>query len=98
MKVKYVPIALKRRDGQKGNPTAVTAGKVYDVVEHLHDEGQYTILNDQFKLARYDVRRFEVVDCSSILPLRFVFNTLTTPLRSRIKELEKQLEFYKGEK
>jgi hypothetical protein len=46
-------------------------------------------MNDKMKLARYSTYRFEIVDESVPLPLRDSFNTLTTPLRMRIKELEK---------
>lgn len=96
MKVKYALLAeLKRRDGMKGNPTGVTDGKVYDVVDFNPQEGMFTILNDEWKLARYDMRRFIIVDDSPIPSIRSAFNTLTTPLRTRIKELEKQLESLK---
>lgn len=91
MKVKCIEKHTARSDGQKGNPTGITVGKTYKVAEivtGLRDVDQYSIINDDFKIARYNQCRFEVVDDSPVVPLRDSFNWLTTELRSRIKELE----------
>lgn len=44
------------------------------------------------KIARYSQSRFDVIEGGGIVnDIRGQFNRLTTPLRSRIKELEKLL-------
>jgi hypothetical protein len=88
MKVKCVDTMTGRSDGIAGGPTALTPGKTYKVAEVLTHTLQYSIINDDFKMARYSQYRFEVVDDSPVLPLRQAFNSLTTELRARIKELE----------
>jgi len=91
MKVRCVDVSTPRTDGQMGPPTSIKLGGVYKVAELLPDTGQYSLMNDQFKLARYSMARFEMVDDSPVLPLRQGFNSLTTELRARIKQLESQL-------
>lgn len=91
MKVKCIETHTPRSDGKSGNPTAITIGKVYTVAEivvGLRDVDQYSIINDDFKMARYNQCRFEVVDDCPVPTLRDAFNSLTTGMRSRIKELE----------
>lgn len=91
MKVKCIEKHTPRSDGRQGNPTGITVGKTYKVAEivtGLRDVDQYSIINDDFKIARYNQCRFEIVDDSPVVPLREAFNWLTTELRSRIKELE----------
>lgn len=91
MKVRCIDRALPRSDGVPGGPTGLTLGKVYKVAEIVvgrSDRNQYSIINDEFKIARYSQCRFEVVDHSPVLPLRDAFNTLTTEMRSYIKYLE----------
>lgn len=92
MKVRCVETSTPRSDGQRGKPTAITIGNTYNVAEVLDETGQYSIINDDFKMARYSQYRFEVVDDTAVRPLRQAFNSLTTELRTRIKELEMQLE------
>lgn len=62
MKVQYVNIPMKRRDGRKGPPTAVTDGKIYEVVDVYPEEGMYRIINDKGKRSRYDKQRFIIVE------------------------------------
>lgn len=93
MKVKCIEKSTPRSDGRQGKPTGITVGKVYvvaEIVTGLRDVDQYSIINDDFKMARYNQCRFEVVDDSPVLPLREAFNSLTTGMRSRIKQLENQ--------
>lgn len=90
MKIRCVEISTPRSDGQPGGPTALTLGRVYKVAEVLNDTSQYSIINDDFKMARYSQYRFELVDDSPVLPLRQAFNSLTTEMRARIKQLESQ--------
>ncbi len=90
MKVKCIDIDAPRSDGFDGKPSALTVGNEYAVAEVL--DTQYSIINDAMKIGRYSKARFEIVDNEPVPPLRDNFNTLTTPLRSRIKELEKQLK------
>ena len=91
MKVKCIEKSTPRSDGRQGNPTGITVGKVYTVAEVVtgrRDVDQYSIINDDFKMARYNQCRFQVVDDSPVLPLREAFNSLTTEMRSYIKHLE----------
>ncbi|CUR44253.1 hypothetical protein VCM_00034 [Pseudomonas phage VCM] len=91
MKVKCIDKASPRSDGQPGGATGITVGKVYTVAEVVigrRDVDQYSIINDDFKMARYNQCRFEVVDDSPVRPLREAFNSLTTEMRSYIKYLE----------
>jgi hypothetical protein len=92
MKVKCVDKSTPRSDGQPGMPTGLTIGKVYKVGEVLNGgkTDQYSIINDDFRIARYSQCRFEVVDDTPVRDLRTEFNWLTTELRTRIKELEAQ--------
>lgn len=89
MKVKCIDTEAPRSDGHDGKPSALTVGIIYVVAEVL--DTKFPIINDAMKIGRYSQARFEVVDSTEVPPLRDNFNTLTTPLRSRIKELEKQL-------
>lgn len=96
MKVMCVDKLSPRSDNVPGQPTGITVGKVY-VVAEIYNEGYgrdsfYSIINDEMKLARYKQSRFEIVKHGCIPDLRSAFNSLTTPLRSRIKELEKQIQ------
>lgn len=91
MKVKCIEKSTPRSDGRQGNPTGITVGKVYKVAEivtGLRDVDQYSIINDDFKMARYSQCRFEVVCDEPVVSLREAFNSLTTDMRSRIKDLE----------
>lgn len=91
MKVKCIEKSSPRSDGKQGQPTGLTVGKVYtvaEIVEGHREVNQYSIINDDFKLARYNQSRFEVVDNSPVKPLREAFNSLTTEMRARIKQLE----------
>jgi hypothetical protein len=92
MKVVLVDKHSPRSDGAPGLPTGVTLGKIYEVAEVLHVTGQYSIINDNFKIARYSMSRFRIYEQGVVKPLREAFNCLTIPLRSRIKELEKQIQ------
>lgn len=91
MKVKLIDNTTPRSDNVPGGPKAVTLGKVYEVAEDLAS-GQYSIINDKMKIARYSKYRFEVVDNTPPVPLRDGFNLLTLPMRMRIRELEQLLE------
>lgn len=91
MKILCIDKSTPRSDGKPGQPTAIKVGIIYDVAEIIEETGQYSILNDDFKLARYSQSRFEIVDHSPVVPLRQAFNSLTTVMRSRIKELENKL-------
>lgn len=93
MKVRCIDKSMPRSDGQSGQPTGIRVGGVYKVAEVLTGGkvNQYSIINDEFKMARYNQARFEVVDDSPVQPLRQAFNTLTTEMRTRIKELEFEL-------
>lgn len=91
MRVRCIEKSTPRSDGVQGGPTGLTIGKIYKVAEIVvgrSDRNQYSIINDEFKIARYSQCRFEVVDHSPVLPLRDAFNTLTTEMRSYIKYLE----------
>lgn len=92
MKVKLIDNTTPRSDNIPGKPTDVSLGTVYEVAEVLNETGQYSIINDKMKIARYSQYRFEIVDDSPVDPLRDAFNMLTLLMRLRIKELEKQLE------
>jgi hypothetical protein len=91
MKVRCVEKSTPRSDGQPGEPTAIRVGIVYKVAEILTHTSQYSIINDEFKIARYSQCRFEVVDDSPVMPLRQAFNSLTTDMRVYIKKLEAAL-------
>ena len=88
MKIRCLDKASKRSDGVPGGATAITVGKTYKVAEVLQETGQYSIINDDFKMARYSQYHFEVVDDSPVRSLREEFNRLTTEMRARIKQLE----------
>ncbi len=88
MKVKCIDTHTPRSDGRKGPPQGIKVGSVYDVAEILPQTNQYSIINDDSKMSRYDQSRFEVVDDSPVMPLRQAFNSLTTHMRVRIRELE----------
>jgi hypothetical protein len=90
MKVRCIEKSTPRSDGVPGQPTGLTIGKTYKVAEVLSGgrSNQYSIINDDFKIARYSQCRFEVVCDEPVKGLRDAFNWLTTELRSRIKELE----------
>lgn len=92
MKVILIDNLTPRTDGKAGRPHGVTLGKEYEVAEVLDQTAQYSIINDENKMARYSQSRFEVTNTSPVLELRANFNRLTTPMRSRIKELERILE------
>lgn len=89
MKVICIDAHSPRSDFVPGGPTGITLGTVYDVAEVLQE--QYSIINDDMKMARYSQYRFEVVDATPVLPLRQAFNPLTTKMRMRIRELEEEL-------
>ena len=91
MKVRCIDKLAPRSDGMPGPATCITVGKDYKVAEILTHTSQYSIINDEFKIARYSQRRFEVVDDSPVEPLRQAFNSLTTEMRVRIKQLESRL-------
>lgn len=94
MKVRCIEKSSPRSDGVPGGAKGITVGKVYmvaELVSGLRDVDQYSIINDEFKMARYNRCRFEIVDDSPVLPLREAFNRLTTDLRTRIKQLEAQI-------
>jgi hypothetical protein len=88
MKVKCIDTHTPRSDGRKGQPQGIKVGGVYDVAEILPQSSQYSIMNDDSKMSRYNQFRFEVVDDSPVMPLRQAFNSLTTSMRVRIRELE----------
>lgn len=88
MKVKCIDTHTPRSDGRKGQPQGIKVGGVYDVAEILPQTSQYSIMNDDSKMSRYNQFRFEVVDDSPVMPLRQAFNSLTTHMRVRIRELE----------
>ena len=90
MKIKCIDIDTPRSDGRPGKAKGITVGQEYVVAEVL--DTQYSIINNDMKIARYSKIRFEVVDNSEVPSLRANFNTLTTPLRRRIKELEKMVK------
>lgn len=92
MIVKCVQKSTPRSDGVQSPPTGIQVGREYVVAEILYDEGKYSIINDENKMARYSMNRFTVIDETPVRPLREAYNVLTTPLRSRIKELEKQIK------
>lgn len=89
MKVKYIDDVTPRTDNQRGRPTGITIGNVYVVAEIAGDK--FSIMNDDMKLCRYSTFRFVVVDDTPVKPLRENFNSLTTCMRTRIKELEKMV-------
>lgn len=88
MKVRCIDKSTPRSDSKRGEPTAITIDEVYKVAEVLTDTLQYSIINDDFKIARYSQCRFEVVCDEPVQDLRTAFNWLTTELRSHIKYLE----------
>lgn len=92
MKVRCIDNSSPRSDGKQGKPTGITIGHIYKVAEVLSGGrvNQYSIINDDFKIARYNQERFEVVCDEPVKGLREAFNWLTTELRSRIKQLENQ--------
>lgn len=90
MKVMYLDDEIPRSDGKHGAPKGVTVGAVYVVAEDLPDSDHYSIINDDLKMARYLKDRFEVVDSTPPRSLREEFNTLTTPMRTKIKQLKEK--------
>lgn len=91
MKVKCIDKSSPRSDGVPGGATGITIGKTYlvaEIVTGRRDVDQYSIINDEYRMARYNQCRFEVVDDSPVRPLREAFNSLTTEMRSHIKRLE----------
>jgi hypothetical protein len=92
MKVRCIDKSKPRSDGKPGQPTGLTIGKTYKVAEVLNGGrvNQYSIINDDFKIARYNQDRFEVVCDEPVKPLREAFNWLTTEVRSHIKWLEQR--------
>ena len=94
MKIICVDVVSGRSDYIPGGPTGLTAGKIYEVAEILGT--QFSIVNDDMKIARYSKYRFDIVDTSQVKSLRDNFNTLTTGMRSRIKELEREIEKMKS--
>lgn len=95
MKVRCIDVVSPRSDQIKGRPTGITAGCAYEVAEVLDETQQYSIINDDMKMSRYSQYRFLVIDPTPIKPLRENFNMLTLPLRTRIKELEKEVAILK---
>lgn len=91
MKIRCLDKASARSDGVPGGATALTIGKIYKVAEVLPTTGQYSIINDDFKIARYSQYRFEVVDDTPVRSLREEFNSLTTEMRAYIKQLEARI-------
>lgn len=91
MKVKCIDTHTPRSDRRKGQPQGIKVGGIYDVAEILPQTGQYSIMNEDSKMSRYNQFRFEVVDDSPVMPLRQAFNSLTTHMRVRIRELEKKV-------
>lgn len=89
MKVKCIEVSSPRSDGRNGPPTGLTVGFIYEVAEVLGT--QYSIINDDMKIARYSQHRFEVVEYSNVPSLRNNFNKLTWPMRQRIRELEAKI-------
>lgn len=89
MQVRYIDDTIPRSDAKNGKPTEVTVGKVYIVAEELATK--YSIINDEYKIARYSKERFEIVDDSPVLPLRDAFNTLTKEMRMKLKKSDKFL-------
>jgi len=94
MKVKCIDTISPRSDGVEGPPGNLTEGRLYEVAEVL--DTQFSIINNEMKMGRYSKYRFEVVDHNHVLPLRNNFNRLTTPLRSKIKELERKIAEMEG--
>lgn len=88
MKVRMIKMSTARSDGRPGETTGVTIGKEYQVAEIL--DKQYSIINDDMKIARYSKIRFEVTDPTPVEPLRDAFNFLTLPMRQLITELSAQ--------
>ena len=86
MKIMCIDVSAPRSDNIQGQPSAITIGVVYEVAEVL--DTQYSIINDEMKMGRYSKFRFEVIDDAPVKPLRENFNSLTTCMRTRIKELE----------
>lgn len=84
MKVEIIDTVSKRSDGKPGGATRVTLGKIYNVVEI--GDTQYSIINDDYKLARYSKYRFRVVDDTPIKDIRSSFNMLTWDVRMLLKE------------
>ena len=96
MKIQCIDTHSPRTDGRKGPPSGITLGKTYQVAEVLNNTSQYSLVNDEFRMSRYSQSRFEIIDDSPVVPLREAFNTLTTEMRTRIKQLE--IQILKGEK
>lgn len=92
MKVRCVQTTKPRSDGRVGPPTGITEGKTYPITEFLPETKQYSIINDDYKLARYSMDRFEVVDSGHVAPLRSTYNELTSPLRTELKALKAKLK------
>jgi hypothetical protein len=95
MKIKCVDVVSGRSDFIPGGPTGLTKGKIYDVAEVL--ETQFSIVNDKMKIARYSQYRFKIVDATPVKTLRENFNCMTTVMRDKIKELEKEIAKMKRE-
>lgn len=90
MKVMCTDVTSPRSDFPHKKPHGITAGKVYEVA--MIEGDKYTIINDEFKMARYNQYRFDVVDNSDIPSLRKNFNPLTTQMRTEIKQLKKHVK------
>lgn len=96
MKVRCIEKSSARSDGVPGGATGITVGKIYKVAEIVtghRDVDQYSIINDEWKIARYNQCRFEVVCDEPVKGLREAFNWLTTEVRSHIKWLEQRDTF-----
>lgn len=91
MRVKLIDNTTPRSDNVPGGPSGVTLGNEYVVAENLLDSDKYTVINDNMKMARYSKYRFEILDNTPPRDLRTSYNTLTTPLRTKIRELEAKL-------
>ena len=88
MKVRSIDAVSPRSDGRT-EPLGITVGKEYLVAEALHGSSQYSIINDNNKIARYSQNRFEVTDSQPIEPLRQAFNYLTMDMRNQLKALQR---------
>ncbi len=88
MKVRLIDDVSPRSDGRT-EPLGITVGKEYLVAEALHGSSQYSIINDNNKIARYSQNRFEVTDNQPIEPLRQAFNYLTMDMRNQLKALQR---------
>ena len=95
MIVQLIDTSTPRTDGKSGTPTQVTLNEEYVVIDET--DTHYAIMNDKLKIGKYSKQRFVITDNTPIPDTKKEFNRLTTPLRLKIVELEREVNQLKKE-